>query len=56
MSLGRSKGRVGGGAQRMAFVIDAVHPFSKGGRERRLWEVTRRLARDGHDVHGGVEP
>jgi glycosyltransferase involved in cell wall biosynthesis/peptidoglycan/xylan/chitin deacetylase (PgdA/CDA1 family) len=36
---------------RLAFVIDAVHPFNKGGRERRLWEITRRLARDGYDVH-----
>lgn len=40
-----------GGSKRIVFVIDAVHPFSRGGRERRLWEITRRLARKGHDVH-----
>ena len=51
MNVGRRVPRAGGRATRMAFVIDAVHPFNKGGRERRLWEITRRLARDGHDVH-----
>lgn len=29
---------------------DAVYPFHKGGKERRLWEITRRLASDGFDV------
>lgn len=51
MSVGRRGPHAAGGAKRLAFVLDAVHPFNKGGRERRLWEITRRLARDGHDVH-----
>lgn len=33
------------------FVLDTVAPFSKGGRETRLDEITRRLAAQGHDVH-----
>lgn len=37
--------------RRIAFVSDAIYPFNKGGKERRLWEITRRLARDGYDVH-----
>lgn len=51
MSVERSAPCAGGRAKRLAFVIDAVHPFNRGGRERRLWEITRRLARDGHEVH-----
>src|ERR1700733_13296072 len=39
------------GPARFAFVSDAVWPWNTGGKERRLWEITRRLARDGHDVH-----
>jgi glycosyltransferase involved in cell wall biosynthesis len=38
-------------ANRVAFVSDAVYPFHKGGKERHLHEVSRRLARDGRDVH-----
>lgn len=41
----------GSRSPRIAFVIDAVHPFNTGGRERRLSQVTRRLARNGYDVH-----
>jgi glycosyltransferase involved in cell wall biosynthesis len=36
---------------RIAFVSDAVHPFNQGGKETRLHEITRGLARDGFDVH-----
>ncbi len=36
---------------RIAYVFDAVYPFVKGGVERRIWEVSRRLADKGHDVH-----
>jgi len=36
---------------RIAFVSDAVLPFNKGGKERRLWEITRRLAAAGFEVH-----
>lgn len=37
--------------QRFAFVSDSVFPFNKGGKEKRLYEITRRLVRDGREVH-----
>jgi glycosyltransferase involved in cell wall biosynthesis len=36
---------------RIAFVYDAVYPFVPGGVERRIYELSRRLASRGHDVH-----
>lgn len=36
---------------RMAIVYDAVYPYVKGGAERRYYELARRLADRGHDVH-----
>jgi glycosyltransferase involved in cell wall biosynthesis len=36
---------------RIAFVYDTVYPESKGGVEKRVWELARRLARRGHRVH-----
>jgi glycosyltransferase involved in cell wall biosynthesis len=36
---------------RIAFVSDSIYPFNTGGKERRLWEIARRLARAGIDVH-----
>ena len=36
---------------RVAFVSDAVMPFNTGGKERRLFEITRRLAAAGVEVH-----
>ncbi|MGC8816322.1 MAG: glycosyltransferase family 4 protein [Candidatus Hadarchaeum sp.] len=36
---------------RIAYIHDAVYPFVKGGAERRLYELSRRLARRGHEVH-----
>ena len=36
---------------RIGFVSDGVYPFNKGGKERRLWEITRRLQKSGIDVH-----
>lgn len=36
---------------RIAFVYDAVYPYKIGGVEKRIWEISRRLARSGHDVH-----
>jgi glycosyltransferase involved in cell wall biosynthesis len=36
---------------RIAFVYDAVYPESKGGVEKRVWELARRLAGRGHQVH-----
>lgn len=35
---------------RLAYVYDAVHPWVTGGIQTRVWELSRRLARD-HDVH-----
>ena len=36
---------------RIAFVYDTSYPESKGGVEKRVWELARRLARRGHEVH-----
>lgn len=36
---------------RIAVVTDVVMPFRQGGMERRVYEIGRRLARRGHDVH-----
>lgn len=35
---------------KIGFVYDAVHPYEKGGAQKRIWELARRLA-DTHDVH-----
>jgi len=35
---------------KIAFVYDAVYPWEKGGAQKRVWELARRLA-DSHDVH-----
>jgi glycosyltransferase involved in cell wall biosynthesis len=36
---------------RIAYIHDAVYPFIKGGAEKRMYELSRRLARRGHEVH-----
>ncbi len=36
---------------RIGFVSDGVYPFNKGGKERRLWEIARRLYGMGVEVH-----
>ncbi len=36
---------------RIGFVSDGVYPFNKGGKERRLWEIARRLNIDEIEVH-----
>src|SRR5664280_1502830 len=36
---------------RVAFLYDAVYPYVKGGAERRYFELGRRLADRGHEVH-----
>ncbi len=36
---------------RIAFVTDVVYPYIKGGAEKRIYELSRRLAASGHDVH-----
>ena len=35
---------------KIAFVYDAVYPWEKGGAQKRIWELARRLA-DDHEVH-----
>ncbi len=37
--------------QRIAFVSDAVWPYAKGGKEKRLHEISRRLVRADREVH-----
>lgn len=36
---------------RIAFVTDVVYPFIKGGAEKRIYELSSRLAVSGHEVH-----
>lgn len=36
---------------RIAFVLDAIYPYNKGGKEKRAFEISTRLAARGHDVH-----
>lgn len=36
--------------KKIAFVSDAVYPYNKGGKEKRLYDITTRLAKDGYDV------
>jgi len=35
---------------KIAFVSDAIYPYNKGGKEKRLFEVSTRLAKEGFDV------
>jgi len=36
---------------KIAFVYDVIYPFVKGGVEKRVWELARRLTARGHEVH-----
>lgn len=36
---------------KIAFVYDAVYPYVKGGAEKRVYEIGRRLSKMGHEVH-----
>lgn len=36
--------------ERIAFVVDAIAPYNKGGREQRLHEITTRLVQEGRQV------
>src|SRR3989338_2433701 len=36
---------------KIAYLTDAVYPYNKGGKEKRLFEISTRLAKKGHDVH-----
>jgi glycosyltransferase involved in cell wall biosynthesis len=35
---------------KIAIVSDAIYPYNKGGKEKRIYEISTRLARKGHDV------
>lgn len=36
---------------KIAYVHDAIYPFIKGGAEKRMYEISRRLVKRGHEVH-----
>ena len=36
---------------KIAYVHDVIYPYVKGGAEKRVWEISRRLADRGHEVH-----
>lgn len=36
---------------KIIFLSDAVYPYNKGGKEKKIFELSTRLARKGHDVH-----
>ena len=36
---------------RIAVINDTVYPFSKGGAQKRVYEISRRLVRRGHELH-----
>lgn len=36
---------------KIAFVYDAIYPYIKGGGEKRIYEISRRLVKRGHEVH-----
>ncbi|NYB52585.1 MAG: glycosyltransferase family 4 protein [Methanobacteriaceae archaeon] len=36
---------------KIAFIYDTVYPWVKGGAEKRIYELARRLVKNGHEVH-----
>ena len=36
---------------KIAYIYDVIYPYTKGGAEKRFWELAKRLAAWGHDVH-----
>lgn len=36
---------------KIAYVSDSIYPYNKGGKEKRLYELSTRIAKQGHDVH-----
>lgn len=40
-----------GRLRKIVFVSDSVYPYMKGGKEKRLYEISKRLAGMGYDVH-----
>jgi len=43
--------RMGRTSMKIAYLYDAVYPWVKGGAEKRIYELSRRLASRGHEVH-----
>jgi glycosyltransferase involved in cell wall biosynthesis len=37
--------------RRIVFISDGIYPYMKGGKEKRLYEISRHLARMGYEVH-----
>jgi glycosyltransferase involved in cell wall biosynthesis len=37
--------------ERIAFVSDSIMPYNKGGKEKRLYEISKRLVKRGREVH-----
>ncbi|HWA51821.1 MAG TPA: glycosyltransferase family 4 protein [Patescibacteria group bacterium] len=37
--------------KKIAFVSDSIYPYNKGGKEKRLFDISTRLSQKGHDVH-----
>lgn len=36
---------------KIAYVYDAIYPYVKGGAEKRVWEISKRLSGRGHEIH-----
>ena len=36
---------------KIAYVYDRIYPYLKGGAEKRILEISKRLAERGHEVH-----
>ena len=36
---------------KLAFIYDVIYPYVVGGAQQRIWEISRRLAQRGHEVH-----
>ena len=36
---------------RIAYVRDTLYPFTKGGAQKRLYDIAKSMAQKGHDVH-----
>jgi glycosyltransferase involved in cell wall biosynthesis len=37
--------------KKIAFVSDSIYPYNKGGKEKRLFDISTRLSKKGYDVH-----
>ena len=36
---------------KIAYIYDTIYPYTFGGVEKRIWELSTRLAQRGHEVH-----